>query len=212
MRGIDGRPRKAPRWEGRALGALMYPANVVVGAIAVLILSVPVVTILPATLALSRAYAAWVHEGDDAVFTNTFREFRATWRRSLPLGLGATVILAVLVVDGVFLIRELTAETPSIGLLFAAATVPLAVAAAVYFFAVAAAGAAAPDGSRRDWLALGGRLMLAMPGRSLAVAAVVVVCVLASTLLPTLAPFVLISVPAVTATGLWLTLDTTDHP
>ncbi|GAA3634886.1 hypothetical protein GCM10022200_17670 [Microbacterium awajiense] len=201
--------RRQPRkrgagWEGRLLAALSYPANLIFGAVAALALALPVITALASAIALARAFRSWSHDDDDRVFTNTFREFAATWRRSLPLSVVATLVLGVIAADLVFLAYQLSDGGSGVGVIVGAMALPVAAVCPLYALAVAAAAAALPDATARGWLGGAGRLMFSSPGRSFGVFAVAAATAAIGVILPTLLPFIVFALPVYAAVRLWL--------
>ncbi|WP_061961158.1 DUF624 domain-containing protein [Demequina flava] len=195
--------RRGPRWELRILDALAYPANIILGALAGLILALPIVTLVPAGVALARSFGQWdVGERDD-VFRNTFRHFGQTWRRTVVPGLVGAVVLVVLVIDAVFLVSQLTSGESTIGLVFAAAMVPVAVMVCLYGLALCTASALMPDAATHDWLRAATQIMLSYPARSFGVVLAMCLTAVVCGLLPTLAPFIFMSVPVYAAIRLW---------
>jgi uncharacterized membrane protein YesL len=185
-------------WENRALAALAYPANLAFAGVAAFVLALPVVTWLAAAVAAGRALHRWQVHQDDRVFTGTFREFAATWRRTLPASVVATIVVFLLVVNMLFL---RTQNTP-IAFLFGMATVPVAVAAAMLALYLTVAAALAPDESMRGWIRAAVALAAARPVGSLLLVALSGAVVMTCVLLPTIAPFFGFSVP------IWLALVT----
>lgn len=194
---------RSPRWEQRLLALCAYPANIGLGGVAAFLLALPLVTLLPAAIALARAFALWRTNGDDAVFTNTFREFAATWRRSIGVGILAFVSVALLAVDGVFLTAQLSSGSASLAVLFAAAAIPVAIVVGMALLAIPVAAARNRDGSMREWLSLAGHLIAVMPLRSLFLLAFTVAFLVTCLLLPTVLPFVGVSVPIFFAIITW---------
>ncbi|MBH0110247.1 YesL family protein [Salinibacterium sp. NG22] len=195
--------RRTPRWERSMLTALTYPGNIFLGSLAVLVLSLGIITVLPAAISLARAFARWIVDNDDKVFTNTFREFRDTWRRTLGLGIIATVVLAIMVGDGVFLAYQLAQGGGSIALMLSAAVIPVAAGVCVLFVSTTAAATLSPDADARTWVREGFLLMLQHPRRALFVSFTVAVTLVVSILLPTIAPFAAIALPVYVGVRAW---------
>lgn len=193
-RGPAARPRR--RWEERLLAALTYPANLVLVGLAATVIALGVVTVLPAAVAASRALDSWLREGEDAVFTGTFRELRATWHRTLPLGVAATVCTAVLTVNAMFLWHRSEGGTDGPALVLGAATVVVGCALALLVLAIPVAATRSPDAGPRAWVVEAAALVAGRPVRSVVLLALVAALLATLWLLPTLAPFVAISVPA----------------
>lgn len=186
------------------LAFLSYPTNIVLGGIAAFILALPLVTLLPSAIALARAFALWRENGDDAVFTNTFREFAATWKRSLGIGAVSFGLLTILASDIAFLAEQLSNKNGSqIAILFAAAVVPLGALISLLLLAIPVAAAQQSDATGREWIRAAFTLLLAKPFQSLKVAVVLATVILCSVALPTLIPFISISVPTYLAAILW---------
>ncbi|MDJ0335341.1 DUF624 domain-containing protein [Salinibacterium sp. G-O1] len=203
MRQPKSGTRRVPRWERTLLGALTYPGNIILGSVAVLVLSLGVITALPAAIALARAFASWTAQGDDKVFTNTFREFARTWRRTLGLGVVAVVVFGIMVADGLFLSFQLSQPGGSLALLFSAAVLPLSALACVYTVAITAAATLNTEANASTWIREAIVLMLGSPRRSLLVLLTVVVVVVTCVLLPTLAPFAAVAVPVYVGVRCW---------
>ncbi|SDD63603.1 Uncharacterized membrane protein YesL [Sanguibacter gelidistatuariae] len=186
-------PRR--RWEHKLLTILSYPANLMFAGVAAAILSLGVVTALPAAIAASRAMSLWLRDGEDAVFTTTFKEFAATWRRSLPLGVASVVIVLVLSANTVFLWGRAGSGADGPALLLGAATAVLGCAGALVLLALPVATTRSPDGDRRSWLIESAYLVARRPLRSVILLGIVVAVAATFYLLPTLVPFVGISIP-----------------
>jgi uncharacterized membrane protein YesL len=174
---------------------MAYPANLAFAGLAAFLLALPMVTALGASVAAARSMGRWLREGDDAVFTATFREFAATWRRTLAPGVAAVVVVVMLSVDAVFLWRQLTDGTSPIALLLAAGTVPVAVAVALVLLALPVAAARTPDASAKAWLVEAGYLIARRPMRAAVLLVITVAFALTCYLLPTAVPFFGLSVP-----------------
>jgi uncharacterized membrane protein YesL len=192
--GPSARPRR--RWEERLLAGLAYPANLALAGLAATVIALGIITVLPAAVAASRALDAWLREGEDAVFTGTFRELRATWRRTLPLGVGATVCTAVLTVNAVFLWHRSEGGTDGPALVLGAATVVVGCSLALLVLAIPVAATRSPDAGARAWGVEAAALVAGRPVRAVVLLALVVALLATLWLLPTLAPFVAISGPA----------------
>jgi len=199
---------KRTRWELKLLGLFAYPANIGLGGFAAFLLALPLVTLLPAAIALARAFELWRSNGDDAVFTNTFREFAATWRRSIGVGILAAVSVVLLTVDGLFLSAQLTSGSAGIAVLFAAAAIPVAAVVGMALLAIPVAAARDRAGTMREWLALAAHLIAVMPLRSLFLLVFTVAFLLTCLLLPTVLPFVGLSLPVFFALITWRTVPT----
>lgn len=190
--------RRRPRWESALLAAMAYPANLAFAGLAAFLLAVPVVTWLTALIAAGRALDRWVARDDDRVFTNTFQEFRALWRRTLALSVLATVVVFVLVINLLFLGDQGTSAAYLLGM----ATVPVAAMLVLVVVMLPAAAVQMPDGTAGEWLRLALSLGVRGPVVSLALVVVVIGFLLTCVLLPTMAPFFGLSLPA------WLGLKT----
>ncbi|RYV52122.1 hypothetical protein [Pengzhenrongella frigida] len=193
MSAASGR-RERRSWEQGLLAALAYPANLAFAGVATFLLALPLVTALPAAIAGARAMDGWLRHGDDTVFTATFREFAATWRRTLPLGALSLVVVALLGVDGAFLWSRLVGGG-SAALLLAAATIPVTVTVALVLLAVPVAATRSPDGSWRSWLVEAGYLVARRPARAGVLLLLTVAFALTCVLVPTVIPFFGLSVP-----------------
>lgn len=187
------RPRR--NWEHQLLRLMSFPANLAFAGLAAFVLALPLVTALGAAVAAARSLDRWLREGDDAVFTTTFREFAATWRRTLAPGVAVVAIVIVLCVDAVFLWRQLIGGTSPVALLLAAGTVPVAIAIALVLLALPVAAARTPDASAKDWLVEAGYLIARRPARAAILLVIAVAFTLTCYLLPTAVPFFGLSVP-----------------
>lgn len=192
-----GRSRPRAGWAERLLAILAYPPNLALAGLAGFLLALPVVTWLVAWIAAGRALHAWPAEGDHRVFVGTFREFGAVWRRSLPVSVLATVVVAVLTTNVLFLGTQ---DTP-VAFLFGAATVPAAAAALVVLM-LSAATAVDREASMRQWLRTATALAAARPLSSLVLLVIVAGFRVTCVLLPTIVPFFGVSLPV------WLGLET----
>lgn len=200
--------RRSEGWEAAALRALSYPANLALGGVVAFLVALPVITALPAAVALTRAFAAWHDDGDDAVVTNTLRELRATWRRTWRAGIALGTVLLLLVIDLLFLVSRIGTASGGLAVVLAGATAPVACLAGIAFLLVPVAATRDPDGSMRRWA--GGAVILALrsPLRTVVVLALAVAVLATCAVLPTLAPFVALSVPLYLAVRTWPVTDT----
>lgn len=201
-RAVESRPR-SQRWEHKLLALLGYPVNIALGGVAAFLLALPLITVLPAAVALSRALLRWRTDGDEAVFTNTFREFARTWRRTIPLGAAALLIVFVLALDTLFLLAKLTADPNGPALVLAAATLPVAILTGLFLLAVPTAAAQTPGATAGAWLRAATQLIFAAPIRSIVCLAIATACLMTCVLLPTILPFVGLSIPCYLALITW---------
>ncbi|MEV8268389.1 DUF624 domain-containing protein [Microbacterium sp. NPDC076911] len=196
-------PARKSRWESSLLSALATPANIVLGGVAAFLLGLGIITALPAMIALARALTRWMRDKDDAVFTNTFREFASTWRRSLPLGIFAAFVTLVLAADVFFLLVQMTTGSSTLVIVFAAAAVPIGVVFLLMLLAVPVAASRLADETRREWMNEVGNMLLRHPGRSFAMLVVGAAITVGCALLPTLIPFVALSLPVYAGLRIW---------
>jgi uncharacterized membrane protein YesL len=185
-------------WEQKALGAMAYPANLALAGVAAFVLALGVVTWLSAVIATGRALHRWQNDGEDRVFTGTFREFAATCRRTLPASAAATVMAAVIAMNLIFLGSR---DTP-VAFLFGMATIPLAATLLLIVLMLPVAASLERDGTMREWLRGAVVLAVQRPVASLVLLVIVVAFGLTCVLLPTIVPFLGISLPV------WLALVT----
>lgn len=186
------------------LAFLSYPTNIILGGIAAFILALPLVTLLPSAIALTRAFARWRENGDDAVFTNTFREFGATWKRSLGIGAVSFGLLTILATDIAFLAAQLSNKNGSqIAILFSAAVIPVGVLVTLLLLAIPVAAGQQSDATAREWIRAAFALFLTKPFQSLKVLVVLATVLISCVALPTLIPFISISIPTYLAAILW---------
>ncbi|MFC9246113.1 DUF624 domain-containing protein [Streptomyces sp. NPDC057136] len=136
----------------RRLEFVAYPAAA--GA-AFTVLSLGVVTWLPALAAMGHALQRWRAEGDSRCFTNAFAAFPRYWRGLWRHGLLSTVAAAVLAANIVHLLGRSEPWT----FVVLAAQLGIAAALVIHHVALAAEAGRTPDGSVRSWslgaLALG---------------------------------------------------------
>lgn len=174
---------------------MAYPANLAFAGLAAFVLALPLVTALGAAVAAARSIDRWQREDNDSVFTTTFREFAATWRRTLVPGVGALAVVVVLLGDALFLWRQVNGDTSPMALLLAAATIPLDIAVALLLLAFPVAAARAPDDDTKAWLIGAGYLVARRPVRASMLLVIVMAFTLTCYLLPTVVPFFALSVP-----------------
>lgn len=190
------KPRR--RWEHRLLAILAYPANLAFAGVAAFVLTVPIVTWLSAWIAAGRALHGWLVDEEDQVFTQTFREFAQTWRRTLPASMLATAVAGVLATNVLFLGQQ---DSP-VAFVLGMATIPVASALALIALMLPAAAASDHDGTMRGWSRAAARAAAARPLGSLVLLAIVAAFGLTCVVLPTIVPFFGASLPV------WLGLVT----
>ena len=190
-----GRREAGTGWEQTTLRALTYPANLAFAGFAGFLLALPVVTALPAAVAVTRSLDGWRREDSTTVFTSTFREFAATWRRTLPLGVLAVVVVGFLAFDAWFLWAHLTSGTSGLGLAVGAASVPVAIAVALVLLAFPVAAAHNREGTTKQWLAEAGFLVTSRPLQATGLLLLTAAIGTTLTLLPAMAPFFGLSLP-----------------
>lgn len=174
---------------------LAYPANLMFAGLAAFVLALPLVTALPAAVAAARSMDGWLRNDSSTVFTSTFREFAATWRRTLLPGVVSLVVVAILVVDGLFLWNQLTQGTSGLGLAAGAASVPVAVTVALLLLAFPVAASRNRDGTAGQWLIEAAHLVITRPVRAASLLVLTVAILFTCVLVPTIIPFFGISVP-----------------
>ncbi|WPW26956.1 DUF624 domain-containing protein [Streptomyces atratus] len=136
----------------RRLEFVAYPAAA--GA-AFTLLSLGVVTWLPALAAMGHALQRWRTEGDSRCFTNTFAAFPQYWRSLWRHSLASTAAGIVLAANIVHLLGRPEPWT----FVLLAAQVGIAAALTIHHVALAAEAGRSPHGTVRTWsrgaLALG---------------------------------------------------------
>lgn len=136
----------------RRLEFVAYPAAA--GA-AFTVLSLGIVTWLPALAAMGHALQRWRAEGDSRCFTNTFAAFAQYWRSLWRHSLASTAAAVVLAANIVHLLGRPEPWT----FVLLAAQVGIAAALAIHHVALAAEAGRSPHGTVRTWsrgaLALG---------------------------------------------------------
>ncbi|MFE3903280.1 DUF624 domain-containing protein [Streptomyces sp. NPDC059153] len=136
----------------RRLEFVAYPAAA--GA-AFTVLSLGVVTWLPALAAMGHALQRWRAEGDSHCFTNAFSAFPQYWRALWRHSLASTAAGVVLTADILYLLGRPEPWT----FVLLAAQVGIAAALVIHHVALAAEAGRSPHGTVRTWsrgaLALG---------------------------------------------------------
>jgi uncharacterized membrane protein YesL len=171
---------------------LAYPGNLTLSGIAGFLLALPVVTWLAAAIAVGRALHRWRGEGDDRVFTNTFREFAASWRTGVPLSVAATALVALVAIDWAYLSSR---DGPVVALL-AAALVPVCLLLLAVVVHLPAASALDPGGGARAWVVGAVRIVVLAPLDAVLAVVASVTWLALCLVVPTLVPFLGLSVPA----------------
>lgn len=128
----------------RALEFVAYPA--LAGA-AFCVLSLGVVTWLPALAATAAALRQWRADHDSRCFTGVFAAFPRYWRGLWRHGLVSTVVITVLVANVVFLAGE---PAPA-AFAMLAAQVGIGLALVPYHLALAATAAVTPEADPATW-------------------------------------------------------------
>ena len=193
---------KRSGWEGRLLAVLVHPMNIAAAGLAAAVLSLGIVTALPAALVAARMMQRWLDGDDQPVFTGVFREFAGTWRRSLPLGVASAIVSVVVVVDGAFLLEQ-AGRGSTLAIVLLAATVPVALAIGLILVTLPVAAARDRDARARTWLLGAGARVAAHPLRAALLLLAVVTFGLCCYLVPTLLPFFGASLPAYLAVRSW---------
>ncbi|WP_407319733.1 hypothetical protein UQW22_04745 [Isoptericola halotolerans] len=195
--------RRTGGWEAATLRALMYPANIVLGGVVAFLLALPLVTALPVAVALGRSLSTWHVESDDAVVTNLLRELRATWRRTWRLGVAVGIALFLLAADVLFLLSRLGTPSEGLAVVVGGATLPVACVVVLAALLVPVAAARDRQGDVRAWLTDALGIATGTPARTAAIFLLTCGIVATCIALPTLAPFVLMSLPLDLAVRAW---------
>lgn len=161
----------------RRLEFVAYPAAA--GA-AFAVLSLGVVTWLPALAAMGHALQRWREEGDSRCFTNALSAFPGYWRALWRHGLLSTVAAAVLAANIVHLLGRSEPWT----FMVLAAQVGIAAALVIHHVALAAQAGLAPEGSVRSWSLGALSLGFGSAARGTALLGAVVSAVLLSLVVP----------------------------
>lgn len=188
--------RKEGGWEQTALRVLSYPANLAFAGIAAFVLSIGLITALPAAIAAARSMDGWLREDSTTVFTSTFREFAATWKRSLPMGVLALLLMVVLSGNFYFLWLQITEGTSGVALAIGAASVPVAISVILMLLAIPVAASRNKDGTAREWIVESVYLLVRRPIQAAFLLILTGATLFTCVLLPTIAPFLGISLPA----------------
>ncbi|WP_371793248.1 hypothetical protein OG285_34150 [Streptomyces sp. NBC_01471] len=161
----------------RGLEFVAYPAAA--GA-ACAVLSLGVVTWLPALAALAHALQRWRVDGDSRCFVHTFTAFPRYWRALWRHGLVSTAAAGVLAANIVHLLGRSEPWTFAV----LAAQVGVAAAAVIHHVALAAEAGRAPDGSVGAWTRNALALGFGSAGRGTALLGAVVSAMLLSLVVP----------------------------
>lgn len=161
-------------WERKALRAAEFVAYPALAGAAFCLLTLGVVTWLPALAAAGHALQSWRSDGSGRPFTGTLRAFPGYWRQLRREALAGTAVLVVCAADVAFLA---TSRGPALVLL--PVQVLLLAAVVVYGLALATVAALEPGSGagklRRDAVAFA----FGSPRRTLGLAAAAVVLPLA---------------------------------
>jgi len=158
------------------LGGLEWVANPALAGAAFLLLSLGVVTWLPALAATAHVLYRWRSEGEQRSFVGVFEAFGEFWRKLWRHSLVSTAVTAVLLVNLGFL----AGQTSPFALGFLAVHLGIGAAMVLYHLGLAAIAGRSPAGELASWwrqalvLGFGGRRGLLL----LAATAVVVVVTL----------------------------------
>ncbi|MFD9500107.1 hypothetical protein [Streptomyces sp. NPDC060035] len=161
----------------RRLEFIAYPA--VAGA-ACTVLSLGVVTWLPALAAMGHALQLWRAEGDSRVFVNAFAAFPRYWSALWRHGLLSTAAAVVLGTNIVYLLSRSEPWT----FVVLAAQAGIAAALVIHHIALAAEAGRTPQGSVRTWSAGALALGFGSPARGTALLGAVISAVLLSLVVP----------------------------
>lgn len=161
----------------RRLEFVAYPAAA--GA-AFVVLSLGVVTWLPALAAMAHGLQRWRAEGDSHCFGNTFTSFPRYWRALWRHGLASTVAAAVLSANIVYLLGRSEPWT----FVLLAAQVGIVAALVIHHVALAAEAGRAPGGTVRSWTRGALALGFGSAARGTALLGAVVSAVLLSLVVP----------------------------
>ena len=172
-------------WAQRLLRWLEYPANLAFANVLWFVFTLPVITWLPATVALLHSLDRWVRADDDRVFRNFIAGWRRHWRRGLLLGLASTATAAVLGANALFL----STRDGTVPIVLLGGTAALAAGWLLLHLWLLPLMVLRPELSVRDWLAAS----LVLLGRNLLLSAVLAAFAVLSAgvfaALPTLLPF-----------------------
>lgn len=138
--------RRSRSWESSVLAALEWVSNPALAGVAFLLLSVGVVTWLPALAATAQALYSWRSDGEQRCFIGTLTAFPAQWRRLWRHSVVSTLVTVLLVTNVVFLVNQQSAAA----LILLALHAGIGLALLVYHLALAAT----PGASRRETMVL----------------------------------------------------------
>ncbi|MGW0784849.1 DUF624 domain-containing protein [Streptomyces sp. NPDC002913] len=144
------------------------------------VLSLGVVTWLPALAAMGHALQLWRRDGDSRVFANTFAEFPRYWRALWRHGLLSTAAAVVLVANIAYLLGRSEPWT----FVLLAAQAGIGAAFVIHHVALAAEAGRTREGSVRTWSAGALALGFGSPARGTALLGAVVSAVLLSLVVP----------------------------
>lgn len=181
-----GRRLTGERWEHRALNLLEWPANLGLVNVVWFLFSLPVVTWFTASVALIHSLERWLQAGDGRIASNFWGSWKRQWRRTLPIGVVSTAVLAILLANAIFLV---TREVPA-ALFLLPPTIVLLASWLMLHLALIPVIALFPELPVRTWLREAAVLAIRHPLTSVVNATLTTALVYAVVWLPTLVPFV----------------------
>ena len=191
-------------WQTRVLELLEHPVNLMIANLVWFALVLPIVTWLPATVALAYSLDRWFRDGDDRMIHNILVGWRLQWRRTLPLGVVSGLAVAVLAANGLFLSTRapgvatvLLGGTGALGLMWLALHLWLVPVAALH-----------PDLPVTRWVAESAALAVANPLTTVVLITFTVLLVAVLAAFWTFVPF--FSAGLVAGLGVWAVRRTAD--
>ena len=142
------RPDGSRQWSRALLGWLEWLAHPVLAGAAFAVLSLGVVTWLPALAATAHVLRAWRSEGETRTFTGVFRAFGTYLRPLLPHAVASTAGLTLLAVDIAFLVGR----TGGVALVLVLLALGLLLVAVPYHVALAVVAGTYPAGTPHAWV------------------------------------------------------------
>jgi len=137
----------SPSFSRTAMRWLEYVAYPIAAGTAFVILSLGIVTWLPAAAAMAYALQRWRVDGDSHCFANVFRGWRLYRRALLLHGIASTLAVGLLAADVVFLLDR----REPVAFLLLALQAGILAAFVIYHLALAVVAAQAPSGRVTEW-------------------------------------------------------------
>ena len=154
------------------LRALEYPTNLALSNLAWVVLALPVLTLLPALVALATALDRWLRHDEQRPFLGTFAAFLPALRRLWALSLVAVVLGGAMVVNLAFL----ASREGNVAVLLTGLQVPFALAYLAVLTALVPLAVTRPELGQVELLRVSALTAAAHPLRTALLVAAVAAC------------------------------------